>query len=382
MTTAVNTPSNTPPTIVLAMIVRNEEKIIIDLLKSVAHFVDYYCIHDTGSADNTKEIMREYFESAGFAKKYKITDSVWKDFGTNRTLCLNDAKQFGNYMIMLDADDIFISPPNTRDILQPILTELKPAGINFTIQIGNIETSRTQLFKSDCHWKYIGVLHEYPIQTVFPAINAIILPEMRMFKIIGRTIGSRNRSHDIATLISGIENEPENGRYIFYLAQTYMDKGDLVNAEKWYKHHLNLPHSATWFEERYMSALKITRLTEDLSAKKEWAWKAHELDKRRIESLMEYVMAARHSNMFTQELFAIISYILTVATPYNVLFFEREMWDWRRYDEYLIIMHYTHNIQPKFVKYICDILREKMDLFIPLSEHSRISQNIFILEKD
>ena len=54
------------PTICLNMIVKNESKIITRLFDSVLSIIDCYCICDTGSTDNTKEIITNYFND----KKY------------------------------------------------------------------------------------------------------------------------------------------------------------------------------------------------------------------------------------------------------------------------------------------------------------------------
>ena len=48
--------------IALNMIVKNESKIIIRLLESVLPIVDSYCICDTGSTDDTKEIIKNFFD--------------------------------------------------------------------------------------------------------------------------------------------------------------------------------------------------------------------------------------------------------------------------------------------------------------------------------
>ena len=47
--------------ICLNMIVKNESAIIRRLFDSVLPIIDTYCICDTGSTDNTKEIIDEYF---------------------------------------------------------------------------------------------------------------------------------------------------------------------------------------------------------------------------------------------------------------------------------------------------------------------------------
>ena len=67
----------------LCMIVRNESHIIKECIQSVAKFIDYYIICDTGSTDNTKEIIKEYFDSQNIPGE--IHDDQWENFGANRT---------------------------------------------------------------------------------------------------------------------------------------------------------------------------------------------------------------------------------------------------------------------------------------------------------
>ena len=49
-------------TICLSMIVKDESHIIHECLESIAPHIDYWCICDTGSSDNTKEIIKDFFE--------------------------------------------------------------------------------------------------------------------------------------------------------------------------------------------------------------------------------------------------------------------------------------------------------------------------------
>ena len=53
--------NKTHPTLCLNMIVKNESKIITRLFDSVISIIDCYCICDTGSTDNTIELIKNYF---------------------------------------------------------------------------------------------------------------------------------------------------------------------------------------------------------------------------------------------------------------------------------------------------------------------------------
>jgi glycosyltransferase involved in cell wall biosynthesis len=51
------------PLLCLNMIVKNESRIITRLLESVYKWIDCYCICDTGSTDDTIEIIESFFNS-------------------------------------------------------------------------------------------------------------------------------------------------------------------------------------------------------------------------------------------------------------------------------------------------------------------------------
>ena len=57
------------PTICLNMIVKNEAKIIKRLLNSVLPIIDTYWISDTGSTDNTFEIIQNFFTERNITGK-------------------------------------------------------------------------------------------------------------------------------------------------------------------------------------------------------------------------------------------------------------------------------------------------------------------------
>jgi glycosyltransferase involved in cell wall biosynthesis len=51
------------PKMALCMIVKNESHIIKETLKSITPYIDYYVINDTGSTDNTIQVIKDYFNS-------------------------------------------------------------------------------------------------------------------------------------------------------------------------------------------------------------------------------------------------------------------------------------------------------------------------------
>ena len=94
-------------TILLTMIVKDEEKNISAFLGSVHGLFDEIVVVDTGSTDRTREIAREFGA--------RVFEFVWvDDFAAARNAAL--ARATGDYAFWLDADDV-IDPPE-REKLQ------------------------------------------------------------------------------------------------------------------------------------------------------------------------------------------------------------------------------------------------------------------------
>ena len=88
-------------TLCLNMIVKDEEHVItktFDNLFSFLHF-DYWVISDTGSSDNTKQIIIDYFKMKNIPGE--LVEHEWSDFGTNRSLALQAAYNKSDYLLIL-----------------------------------------------------------------------------------------------------------------------------------------------------------------------------------------------------------------------------------------------------------------------------------------
>ena len=79
-------------TICLNMIVKNESAIIRDTLENIISHVplDYYVISDTGSNDNTADIIKQFFDEKGI--QGEIHHDEWVNFAHNRNCALQHAQ--------------------------------------------------------------------------------------------------------------------------------------------------------------------------------------------------------------------------------------------------------------------------------------------------
>jgi len=96
------------PNLCLNMIVKDESHIIVDTLKKLLNKIkfDYWVISDTGSTDNTKELIVDFFKKHNI--KGELFEDKWEDFGYNRSKALEHAYNKSKYVLIFDADDEII----------------------------------------------------------------------------------------------------------------------------------------------------------------------------------------------------------------------------------------------------------------------------------
>lgn len=212
-------PNQKQITICLVMIVKNESKVIKRCLDSCINYIDTYCICDTGSTDNTTEIISEYFENKNITGK--LITHHWKNFGYNRTYTISNAANMADYLLLLDADFI-LKVTNKNFKCKQFLYD------SYLIKYdGNIDYRQPLFVKSSLNWKYIGVTHEYLSTDAHYNIS-----KLNDFTIVHIGDGANKTNkflRDIELFEQGLIDEPENMRYFFYKAQSHKDYASTIN---------------------------------------------------------------------------------------------------------------------------------------------------------
>jgi glycosyltransferase involved in cell wall biosynthesis len=242
---AVSDLASTRPAICLNMIVRNETHIICETLDSVAPFISSWVIADTGSDDGTQDLIRQHMAALGIPGE--LHERPWRDFGRNRTEALELAQDHADYILVMDADDKIVGTPDFDRLDADVyLMRLSDASIVHW---------RAQLFRNGAPVRYVGVVHETPVWDDSSIISFL----KSGYHIESRRLGARNKDpkkyeRDRDLLLGEVEREPENARWVFYLAQTYFDLGDYVNARHWYARRIEL---GGWDQETYYAMFKL-----------------------------------------------------------------------------------------------------------------------------
>jgi len=240
------------PRICLNMIVRNESHIIHELIAAVADKIDCWVIVDTGSDDGTQDIIRRLMADRGIPGE--LHERPWRDFGHNRSEAIALAQGHGDYIWVMDADDVVVG---TLDF-----TGLSADGYSMRFSDG-IEYWRRQLFRNGVPWRYQGVLHEVAVCDM-PFTEAQLEGD---YHIHSRRLGARNLdpqkyARDAAILQAEVDRNPEDARSVFYLAQSYRDAGECAQARKWYARRAEM---GGWDEEVYCSLYQVASAMEQIA---------------------------------------------------------------------------------------------------------------------
>lgn len=207
------------------MIIRNEGRIIERCLQSIAPICDFMTICDTGSTDDTQKVVQAFFAKHREIKGTLFQDE-WKDFGHNRSLSMQRARDTGaDYIVTIDADmvaqvDGFDKSQLTKDSYTAIQ------------RLGNLYYANTRFMRASRQWRCVGVTHEYwdcQGEHSRGEITGFIIDDMG-----DGGCKDEKFERDIRLLTQGVKDEPKNIRYFFYLAQSYMDTGKYNEAIEWY----------------------------------------------------------------------------------------------------------------------------------------------------
>jgi tetratricopeptide (TPR) repeat protein len=277
------------PTLCLNMIVKNESRIITRLLESVASIIDCYCVCDTGSTDNTKELITAFFEAKDIPGK--IVDEPFVNFAHNRNYALQCCVGMSDYVLLLDADMILeVKPAFKKEILA--------SQDSFMILQGTDDFyyHNMRIVRNNGAFLYIGVTHEY-ISTPPNNRNMNVDKNVLFIRDIGDGGAKSDKyERDIKLLKGGIEENPNSDRYHFYLANSYFDSGKFEDAIQTYKRRIEI---GGWDQEVWYSYYRMGMAYKNMgqieNAISVWL-DGYNLLPNRIENLYEIILHYRILN--------------------------------------------------------------------------------------
>jgi tetratricopeptide (TPR) repeat protein len=248
-----------------------------------------------------------------------------------------------DYVLLLDADMVFWVNPN----LSP--DNFKRALITkdcFYLYQGTdaYYYKNTRIVKNKLGFTYWGVTHEY-VKSPENSKNGQIEKHVAFIKDIGDGGSKSDKSErDIRLLLKGLETEPNNDRYTFYLANSYNDAREFEKAISYYEKRIVI---GGWIEEVWYSYYQIGRCYQKMNQMENaiCAWmNGYEKYPNRIENLYEII---QHYRIIGKQKLAYCFYLIADDSrkrylDQDYLFMQKDVYDYKLDYEFSVFGYY-HN---------------------------------------
>lgn len=347
-----------PMRLCLNMIVKDEAANIERCLNSVASFIDCFSITDTGSTDNTVNLIWDLMAAHGIPGEVHTEPFI--DFSQARNAALqhalkNETLEF-DYLLLCDADMELRTNGGFPDLT---------AGAYMITQYATgVEYPNLRLVHRDTPAVYRGVTHEYL------DVGNVDRPLLEGVWFIDYADGGNREGkaeRDIELLLPTAETDP---RSCFYLANTYYDAGMLDEAYEWYAIRLSM---GGYDEERFYSSYRMGQLdftppgdedrgiTRLLRTFDSWPHRAEPL----------HTLAMHYQSLQQWHLSEMMAETgARIPLPAGGLFVEGEVYQWRLLDAWAVAAWWTGNRD-----LAGELNRGLLDL-APPGEHDRIQGNL------
>ena len=323
--------------------VKDEEHVIVQTLEPcIKGGIKDFFIFDTGSSDKTIEKAQELFKKYGLSRAY-IAQEPFIDFEKSRNRALDLAKEkFPNaaFFLMPDAEWYLFNGKKLLEFCNQHAYDKDGYPYSYLIRLVNnrIDFYHNRLVRATLDSRFVGAVHEVIIPAARFKVPADIYFEFGSTKR-GYEKSRQRWVRDCAILLKKHQENPNDSRTVFYLAQTYECLQDFVQAYKYYLHRSTLKG---WPEEDFMTLYRLARVVEELARQKkeDFSWddahkiylNAFSMRSNRIEPLIKI---AKHyldeDNM--QMCFIYAMRAAQIPYPINdILFVEKEDYDFTRYD--------------------------------------------------
>lgn len=332
-------------TLCLNMIVKNESKIITRLFDSIISIIDCYCICDTGSTDDTINIIKNYFNEKNISGK--IIQEPFLNFSHNRNLSMKACQGMSDYLLLLDADmEVKLNNFNKNILLNYDHFYIFQGNNNFYYK-------NMRILKNNQKYNYVGVTHEY-ISHNDDCIFTTIDKNIFFINDIGDGGCKYNKfQRDIKLLTNAIKCESTNCRNYFYLANSYYDTQQYNEAIEYYKKRIELNG---WNQEVWYSYYKIGLSYMNLNNFQNalfYFLEAYDYFSERIENIYEIVKYYRiHSKYKLAYYFYKLAETKLNYKKDDWLFLHNDVYTHKLYFEFTIIAYYNNitNINNEVIK--------------------------------
>jgi hypothetical protein len=345
----------------LNFICKDESHVIDGMLDSAKEIVDLIVAVDTGSSDNTIELIKN------FGKENNILTYVFErpfdTFDKCRNYAMDKLRDVVNELewnssdtwgFWFDCDEkIIVDPKFNKNQFNKDLYMINT-------YIGQMKYTRNTFFRVSKPFRWYGVVHEFIViddKNITSGLAENIHVDVKM---IGSSWQGNipakylSHAHKLETYINEDRKDP---RWIFYTAQSYHDSAStkdkledeerLRRAMKYYRERLN--RTDGYPEEIYYSQYKIGTIMKIL----EFPWsdshqellKAYTIDPLRAESIKtiidHYLQVGEWHNAYLYSKFAKVNFHGKNPYPKRLLFVDQSLYEWKFLEAHAAACYYT-----------------------------------------
>jgi tetratricopeptide (TPR) repeat protein len=236
------------PTVGLALIVRDEEQTLPNLLESITGAFDQVVLVDTGSEDETIKVFEAWAKNQELPLNFNVARFTWiDDFAAARTYADSFLKT--DWTCWADADDVLRGAENLRQLAAnaPPETLAFICGYNYARdQHGNCACYlvRERLVRRGAG-EWVGRVHE---SQLVRGPQTMVGPEVVEWIHQHPPDPTDSNERNIRILEQWAEDAPEDPRVVGYLGTELLIKDEIDRAGELFERYLTL--KTGWDEER------------------------------------------------------------------------------------------------------------------------------------
>ena len=346
--------------LVLTQIMKNEAHVVTRMLDSIKNVVDIVVMIDTGSTDNTIEVIKKWGETNNI--ETHVFERPFDNFEASRNYSIEMARQVtknrGNdyWGFWLDCDEQLVVDPKVFD-----KSKINKDLYMFNTYIGTMKYTRNECYKLDKAFRFYGPVHEFIVcddknitSGLMEGLHVNVQMDGGSWK---GNIPEKYKSHAFV-LEKYIDANRQDPRWIFYTAQSYHDSASIPDnreeneerlrrAIKYYKERVN--RNDGYAEEIFYSQYRIGTIMRAMEAP--WAethqelLKAYAMDPLRgepIKAIVDYYLQVGEWNtayLYTK--FAKVNFHGKNPYPQRLLFVDESLYIWKFTEVHAAACFYT-----------------------------------------
>jgi glycosyltransferase involved in cell wall biosynthesis len=375
---------------------KNESHIAERMLNSILPIVDGVVVVDTGSTDNSIQIVKDWgiknnIETYVFEMPFdNFCNTRNHSFEKAREMFLskNDGHTYYNFWLDFDEQMIVDKTFNKQKLDRDLYM--------LNTNIGQMRYTRNELCRLDKAFSWYGVVHEFIISKEKNITSGIVEGLSVNVQMDGGSwkgdIAAKYKGH-AHTLEKYIDQDRKDPRWIFYTAQSYHDSScvkdnreenedRLRRSIRYYKERVSRPdgYPEEIFYSQYRIGTIMRALEEPWNLVHTELLKAYSIDPMRgepIKSIIDYYLQLGDWNMaYMYSSFAVKVFHNNSPYPKRLLFVDESLYIWKFLEAHSAACFYTNRKSEAKQTYqdMVKISKEKPEYFSQ-QDLDKIQQN-------